>query len=282
MPKAELFVKSYLPHLILTLIITLVSSILIFGTTTPEPITVTSILPTQVHNLTLIRPEHPALAFNHDEKSEWWMQHPLSLPARNFRLHQIVNIVTAISHAQFPLESINPRHLGLQPPAAEWRINDMPLLFGDLEPLSGQRYLQVGRTIHLIKAQYLHHALKPMTDFISLALLPPSSTLNEVILPRAHLKLRQQRWQVLSDLTDRLAQTDQINVFIGNWENAQALDVLPYQTIEAPVRIELRTMQSVPIIFEYIDEAAGAILARPEAGVMYRLSDEQATTLLLR
>ncbi|MEM7019800.1 MAG: hypothetical protein AAF512_20995 [Pseudomonadota bacterium] len=274
--------KSWLPHLALLVAIIIAGYILLYASEPAQPV-LTNIASEQVHDITLTRPGEPARVFHLDKRGGWGMKQPFELPARAFRLHQLTEITSTTSYAQFSVAGLNLADFGLQPAQATWRFNEIQLKFGNIERLSGQRYMQVGQTIHLTTDRFFHYGLKPATDFISLAILPPDSKLHELNLSTLHVKYSQGKWQILSDHAARLASADSISILINAWQNTQALDVLSYQSSsEEKFTVMLRLVEHhAPLIFKYSVNELGGLLTRPDIGVGYQLSKPQIEALQL-
>jgi hypothetical protein len=95
------------------------------------------------------RADGVTLSFERDGAG-WRMTAPESRPVDTQRLDGIVNGLNTLSRADYPADRVPLADVGLDPPRAIVVVDGNEFRFGDRSPVSGQRYVQHGSTVHVV------------------------------------------------------------------------------------------------------------------------------------
>ncbi len=127
---------------------------------------VTALDPRQVGRLVIAREaDGRELAFLR-EADRWWLQREPRLPADTLRVNEVLRLADARSEASYDLAAVDLRELGLEPPRARVRIDDVELRIGAQEPLHYRRYVASGRRVHLVADTAYVHLGADWTAFV--------------------------------------------------------------------------------------------------------------------
>jgi hypothetical protein len=116
-----------------------------------QPAEVSSLLelaPTRVERIVVERPGQETLAFERRE-DRWWMTAPAGGPANPVLVNSILNLAEARCPLRYAAARLDSKQLHLEPPRLRLWLNDREIRFGATAPTDGQRYLQIGATVHV-------------------------------------------------------------------------------------------------------------------------------------
>ncbi|WP_456418098.1 hypothetical protein [Thiolapillus sp.] len=72
-------------------------------------------------------------------------------------IDKLLHIANLPSLHRFPAAALDLKAFGLQPPRYLLQLDGQNIRFGDIDPASGWRYVQVDQMIHLISDGYTHY-----------------------------------------------------------------------------------------------------------------------------
>ena len=245
----------------------------------PQPITQLS--PAQVSRIQVSRRQHPPLTFTR-QGDNWLLAGDPPLPASPFQVHALLALLQAQADRHYPVDTLDPGELGLDPPQASVILDDTTtLLIGDTEPLDNMRYVQYGTTVYLVDDRYQHLINADRTNFIERRLLDASAVIIRLVLP--DLEVAQSAdgdWKLVPDNPE--IGTDAIQQLLTNWQQASALYVRPYAPGKAATRITLELAGSdTPVVFDLVARAPELVLARQDLGIEYHFSNGAEERLLV-
>ncbi len=243
--------------------------------------------PTDSLKLTLMQPQQidSIEIINRSGKVElqrtqngWQMSAPYTITANAVRIEQLLQIATAESLQRFPSPTEQLAEFGLAEPQAIIKLGQQSIQMGNTNPVSHQRYLRSGDTIHLIKDRFPHHLMAAATEFIALELVPPNSQLEAIHTPDWSISKGEKGKLQLEPAQTKLSMDD-LNRKITQWQQAQASSITALQQAEPIGEIKLILKdRSAPLSFKLVKSAAQTLLWRPELGLAYHLPT--ATALL--
>jgi hypothetical protein len=111
------------------------------------------------------------------EAGRWWLRREPRLPADELRVGEVLRLVDAASEASYDLAAVDAQELGLEPPRARVRVDDVELVIGAQEPLRYRRYVASGGRVHLVADTAYVHLGADWTAFVDPA---PLADLEEV------------------------------------------------------------------------------------------------------
>ncbi len=148
-------------NLILLLLVALLGGAAWWLQSSDMPPPLTRLSPARIQQIRLIRAGQTIELQRHN--GVWWLG---EARADRQRVAQLLGIATTPSLAHFPLPQGRLAAFGLQPPETILWLDQTELRFGTTEPLSGQRYLQIGDQVHLIGDGFRHHLNAPAAAFL--------------------------------------------------------------------------------------------------------------------
>lgn len=260
----------------------------------PAAVRVSPVDAASITHMTLSRPGQADIQLVRDAQHRWQMQAPYRAAASAFMDADLQALLHAESSAHYPSSDINAADIGLQPPLATLTLNDTVIRFGDIDPVHGNRYLQIGDTIHLLPDHLAPYPELGALEMLSSALLPPDDPIVSLRLPALsadsatdglpttlpQLITRQDgRWQIEPPLS---LSGDALPGLINEWQYAQAIAVAPLSSTPSPTpgRIEIGLQSGRQLRFELLQTRPDLILASSDAGLRYQLSQQQAERLL--
>ncbi|MGH8119465.1 MAG: DUF4340 domain-containing protein [Gammaproteobacteria bacterium] len=246
----------------------------------PEPIdvTLTGIQPTNISRIRITRAGQEEVRFE-KQSGTWKMQHPYQLPAGDLRISTMLKLLSAHSYAQYQAGDIQLPRFRLDEPQVSIEFNDTRIDFGDTNPLGDQRYVLVNNTVHIINDVLFQQLQAPPFFFVDTRLLPKPAAINAILLPEHAIRIREGVWTVAPAVS---ISADEIVEIVNAWRNADAISVSKYEDT-APhdsVRIELENQEALE--FTIVRAPPQLILARPDLGIQYHLSDFDARQMFLK
>ncbi len=134
------------------------------GLDKPKINALTPLQPNQIHTIQISNKRGKLIQLQR-ENSHWMMLQPTQGEANNHRVEELLGISQTPSHFSFAAEDDKLAEYGLKPAPITLKINELQLLFGDIDPVYQRRYVQIGNRIHLIDDGFQHHLLAPPAAF---------------------------------------------------------------------------------------------------------------------
>ena len=197
---------------------------------------------------------------------DWWMLAPLPLPADRLRMQRLIDELHFRRSEHVADARADADLYGLQEAAVRIRVRTdtttHTVLYGDLHPITQQRYISVDGDIYLAEAG-LYPVLLAQDLFMA----------EHYLLPRefraAVLEYRGQRilLGVEEGRPSRLA-----------WENARAMSVEAGVAAGEPLVIEAADGRRMEL--QLLPDTVNLQLARPELGIRYQLQSSLRGELL--
>lgn len=101
-----------------------------------------------IERIEVERPGQERLGFERRE-GRWWMTAPTNGPANPVLINPILNLAEVRCPLRYAAAGLEPKQLHLEPPRLRLWLNDREIRFGAITPTDGQRYLQIGATVHV-------------------------------------------------------------------------------------------------------------------------------------
>jgi len=233
----------------------------------PE-VTLTDIQPDSIHVIHIERQDLDDIIFQ-KQGNNWTMQSPFTLPANPSRIKVMLKLLQAHSYDHFsaPDNDLTPYMLAV--PAVSIVLNDTRIAFGDTNPLEKKlRYVLVKDTVHIINDSLFHQLQASATFFLDPKLIPPDATIKVMHLPE--LKI---------DNTEGGKMSEAHQQIINAWKQMDSISVRKYEEIEAidTIKIEFKTGELIEFII--VSDRPNLILARPERGIQYHISNTVSDSL---
>ena len=243
------------------------------------PVKLTSLSPEQVQRIRIERSGKPVIVLT-KEQGHWRITAPLTLPADDTRVASLLRLLQDTSQARFPAKPADLAKYKLERPALTVTFGDLPVSFGDTDPINGRRYVRIGDTVHLVTDMYYYQLDADPSAFVSPQLLPDKAQISTLALPDVTLQRDAQgHWSLHPERAHLSA--DAIQNLLDAWRNTRALWVKPYAQGTPLGSITVHLDAPAPDLhFDIMSKQPELVLARPDIGMQYHLSAESGAALL--
>ena len=265
-------------NLVLVCVVAALALVVVFepGKEKPQSTPLTQIDDSGIVSFTLQSP-HETLVFERKD-GRWWITSPLTAPANEIRVRQLLEVAKADTDAQYPLKTEELARYELDQPSATLVIGDTTIRFGGSDPIDMRRYVQVGDTLYLVRDDFSHHLNASATDYINKKLLPEDAKIASVVLPGLNAKLGAEgKWILEPAPADPSAAATALS---NAWQSARAIEV---KRLEKPARgdiIRVGLADGSAAEFVILQRDPELILARSDWGIQYEMVGEIAKQLL--
>ena len=210
------------------------------------------------------------------QDGRWSLTEPFAAPANQNRVEQLLEIPRVASEARYPVNPDDLSRFELSRPKAVLLLGGILLEFGGTNPISSNRYVRVGETLHLVKDNFFHHLTAGVTDFVDKALLPEGSVVNEIAIPGLKaVKAANGTWS----FTPVDGRPD-INELVFLWSSSRAIEV---RRLQQPVKgesIHIGMVGGAAVDFIIVQREPSLLLARADLGLSYEVMPDVARGLL--
>ncbi|MDH5484526.1 MAG: hypothetical protein OEY43_04745 [Gammaproteobacteria bacterium] len=229
-----------------------------------------------IENITIARTKGDIVL--HKQNNQWQMITPYTLPAHEFRINQLLNLLQLMVEHSYPADKASLEKFGLLPAAASIKFDAIQIDFGITNPVNQKRYIHHQGKIALIEDKLYPLISSQPSSFLDLSLVDRLSIIEKLILPDLALeKDSNNMWQSRGKNT---VNADQVNELIANWKSAQAFGIHAYMPRKNLGKIEIQLNNKRRIIFEISDDKPWLILARPELNIEYHLDNSLINKLI--
>ncbi len=274
----------WLINLVLLAVIVLLGSLVL---TTPEkdpldlpPLTQLKI--DQVQHINISYPSETVIELAKGDNALWQIITSPKLPANQYGIKYLLQVLNETYTKKLAIGSLNLAEFGLSPPSVQISFDQTTLKFGQTSPVNQRRrYVQIDDAIYLILDSVSFLLSEDVLEFASLYPLGESAKVKSLQLPDYHLTQEKGIWQLTSPLPDNTnTNADALVGLVQHWEQAQAMDVLPYSDAESEGNISITLNTGETLRFLVISTDPTLVLARPDKGIQYEFSASYVDKLL--
>ena len=239
---------------------------------------ISSMDPDSVSTIQLERVQGETLDFS-QRNGQWFMAGSPGQPADDFQVDTLLGLANAETDRHYPAGTLDLKTMGLLPPQATLTLDSTRFDIGNTNPLDKLRYVRQGDTVYLVMDRYQHLLNARRSNFIDRRMLPPDAVVTGLTIPGLSLRLdADNHWNLQP--ADPTVSASAIRALVSAWENARALYVREHTGYGGePVNLWLKSA-SEPLKFTLQKEGTDIILARPDRGIQYHLSEASGRRLL--
>lgn len=282
--------STYLTNLLLLVVAILLVWLMTESNTRPSVTTLSgSIRTSEVNEIEIHRQGQQTIQLQLDQ--QWQLIKPIQARANQTRIKLLLSLLE--QPVQPPIlitDNTNLAEFGLLQPKLILQFNQQSFAFGDIETLTGQRYIQHNQQIYLI-----HDDISPLlsasaSSFVDNRLLDPASHIQSIALPALQDEQNQPIFAALSiyqqgnnwrSSPDNHAQ-DQLLKLVQNWQQAYAMQVVITPDIESPddkpfVLIELADNTQRKFVVTFNNDSL--TLTDPQQQLQYQFPAQIITAL---
>lgn len=245
----------------------------------PAEFSLTKLDPSAVTRIRIRRADKPIIEIKR-QNGQWRLTAPITLPANEVRVGALLDLAQETSETRYDAAELELDKYGLADPLVSVTLNEQALAFGNINPVTYRRYVQVEDNIYLVNEAMAELETADAAAYAAPRLLPSGSEIRALAL--SDLKLERAddgRWQSSSK---KLSQAG-IEALVDSWRQAQAYQVTAYrkdEIVEAPEQAVVELADGQKLFFAVVAREPELILARPRLGVQYHLPAESAESLL--
>ncbi len=120
----------------------------------------------QPGSIRVIRNNQLQLAFT-QHADGWKLSHPSTAEVKQQRVETLAAICNARGQQGFAVAGHKLNTFGLLPPVLTLQLNEQVLQFGNIEPISGNRYVRIGQQILLVDDLWYRIASLPLKHYLA-------------------------------------------------------------------------------------------------------------------
>ncbi len=233
-----------------------------------QDVTLTDVHPDSIHIIHIERQDLDDIIFQKQD-DHWIMQSPFNLPANPSRIKVMLKLLQAHSYDHFSAADNDLTPFMLAVPAVSIMLNDTRIAFGDINPLDKKlRYVLIKDTVHIINDSLFHQLQTSATFFLNPKLIPPDATIKAIHLPE--LKIENNEGGKMPEAYHQI---------IKAWMQVESVYVGKYEEMEPIDTIKLELTSGEIIEFIILSARPNLILARPDTGIKYHISNLDSDSL---
>lgn len=249
----------------------------------PKPELLTSMKASAVKQIKIVRRDKGTIELQ-KQSDHWRMLTPFKLPANNYKVESVLNLLKTESVARYDLAKLDPARFDLVKPVVSIDFNDsLKIDFGNIAPLQKQRYVRIGKQLHLIPDYYYYQLIGSATDYLDHALIPEGKKIRRLELPTLTLALKDGKWMLTPK--DESYSADAYTDLLNEWQHAHALELRPLKDKNKKnlphkqIHILLQG-NNKPITYSLQQTDDKFILIRADKNIEYVMPKDKAGSLL--
>ena len=197
------------------------------------------------------------------QTNTWYMQQPKQALVNPIRMAQLLTFTDDAIEADYDARGKDLSTFGLTPAHVSLQINEQHYDFGNLNPVSKQRYILNNGHLNLVSEGIDSLLTGSAFDWIDLQLVPESVPIKTVLLPTGYRQ------------TPELKQ---------NWQSATAVRIEACTGQESQKgTIELNLSNGQVLAYQWLQNSTDElVLCNPASGLSYILPSQQQEYLLIK
>lgn len=211
------------------------------------------------------------------EGERWHMLRPIRVDANAFRIDTLLNMLDAVSHADYTATELDLNKYGLSDVSTSITFNNTRIDFGIVNPINDYRYVRSGDSVHLIDDHFYPLLSSQVGTLVARELISSNAEIVKLVLPGHRLhRDENDAWHSVENIGP-----DAINDTLYHWQNGQAFGVHNYMPRESlgDISVHLAGVAE-PISFQVTDTDPWLIIARPDLDIEYHFNLEFHDRLL--
>ena len=209
------------------------------------------------------------------ENGGWRIASPVDWPADATSVERLLGILKLKADA-LDTASADLSALGLEPPLAEWRLDDTRLLFGTTNNIGERRYVMIESRLYLLPDVHLAFAAQGLAGFSARSLLPQQGDLVALSLPG--LDIRRDADNVLSSSPER--SSEQLQRLVDGWHRQAATGIRAFTAANGGEAVEARFANGRSLQFRLLASDGEIVIANPAIGLQYHFGADLHDRLL--
>lgn len=231
-----------------------------------------------VNHIRIDHPGSPVIELS-KQGSQWNLISPVKAEADPFEVNGVLALASLEEQATFDPAQVALKELKLNPPQYSVTLNDQKLEFGGEEPIKYRRYIRTNGKIVLVSDPPSAALDADYSDLVVKTLLPAGSEIQSIELPDFTISRGKDGKGWVLTRNDSEISSDAKQKLVDAWKDARALwnAAVPKDAKGDHVKVITKTGA---VEFIITQREPQLILARPDLGVSYTLSEELMKEML--
>lgn len=210
----------------------------------------------------------------------WRLTAPLQWPADAATIQGVLDTMQVPVSGRFAARGADLSQYGLDKPSLRLWLDGREYDFGDVQPVSKQRYVLAGGEIELVDDFLYYRVAHDAYWWLDKGLVPEGARVVAVQLPGATLTQNDKGiWQMAP--ADKAVTAEALGKLVQAWAEARAMSIAPLGKGKAQGEVALSLAgEKQPLRYEILQDPDYFVLARPDLGWEYQLDAAEADALL--
>ncbi len=244
-------------------------------------ISISELIPDEVDFIKIRRKEKREIILKKDINT-WHMTQPYHTRVTEFQIDRILEIATAKS--EHKINDYDRESFGFTSPEITVTINEQTFLFGLINQITNEQYLETQDTAYLIAPHLGYSIPGDLEKFFSHKLLSDDET--PISIDFGSWKASQKSngaWETTGlspkDRDYDLSQ-DQLNQWVAGWQLTSSLSARPFEESFSGLEVKIQTSSGNLIDFHIIKNKRGHLFIRADEKMSYQLGEDAGNRLL--
>lgn len=180
----------------------------------------TALTPAAVTLVVIEQPKAPAIRLE-KQNGSWRLTQPVQADADAFELNALLGLSDQELQSTLDPAKVQPKELGLEPPAYKVTLNDQLLEFGGEEPLKYRRYVRHGDKIGLISDPSPQAVDADYSDLVAKALVPTGADIVGINGPGFVVEKKPDGSWASPEHPE--AKSETLQRYVDSWKNANSM-----------------------------------------------------------
>ncbi|MGH8539429.1 MAG: DUF4340 domain-containing protein [Stenotrophobium sp.] len=211
----------------------------------------------------------------------WKLLTPVLADTDSFEMNAFPDLATLKVKSSYTPAQVNLKDLGLDPPAYSVTLNGQKIEFGGVAPINYHRYVLTNGKVDLIPDPPAEALDSNYSDLVSKLLIPPGEKIESIALPGQTIarSADDKSWVLTPDRPE--IGSDARQKLVDAWAGAAAMwnAAEPKEGSKGDV-ITVSFKNHTPVRFVVVSRRPELVIARPDLGVRYTLSEQMVDTML--
>lgn len=236
--------------------------------TPPPPRPLTTLVPARVTVFRFRVGRGPWYVFRKIH-GRWWQTSPVRVRGNGLMIGSLLDGLDEPVARRYLLSRVDPRRLGLDPPALALVVGRTRILFGKTDPVGDYRYIEIGRGVDLVHDSLAYRLVGGDTRYLSTRLFDrrARARLTALVLRRFRVERTPHGpWRIVPP---RSVSESRLRRFVEHWTYASALAVAPAGRYTVRGHVELFFRGRPPRRYDVVSDPLGFALVRPRLGLRW-------------
>ncbi len=242
---------------------------------------ISELIPSEVDFIKIRRKDKMEIVLKKDINT-WRMTQPHHARVTEFQIDRILEI--AMAKSEHKINDYDRENFGFTSPEITVTINEQTFLFGFINQITNEQYLETQGTAYLIAPHLGYSIPGDLEKFFSHKILSDDET--PIAIDFGSWKASQKSngsWETTGlspkDRDYELSQ-DQLNQWVAGWQLTSSLTAQPFEESVTGLEVKIQTSSGNLIKFHIIKNERGHLFIRADEKMSYQLGEDAGNRLL--